>query len=306
MLEGDEATERLEDEQRGSTSRRELSSAPHFDEVSPEVGVLDEQAFDSALDDDADGALTLLGALVGATDERLAEQARRLAARVVLDLTRAGAPRTTGVGRMQRRPADRAEGDLDLDASLEALQLSRASGTVPQLEELYVSEWGRPSTALCLVIDRSGSMNGARLATAALATAACAWRVGVDHSVVAFSKDVIVVKSQDLMRPAEAVAGDVLRLRGHGTTDLALALRTAQRQLERSSAQRRVTILLSDCRPTTGEDPAVAAGRLDELCIVAPTDDADDAIALAALCGARFAPLNGPSDIPAAFARLLD
>jgi Mg-chelatase subunit ChlD len=270
------------------------------------VGVLDEQAFDSALAEDADGALALLGALAGATDERLAERARRLAARVVLDLTRAGAPRSSGVGRLHRRPADRAEGDLDLDASLEALQLSRASGTTPQLEELFVSAWGRPSTALCLVIDRSGSMNGTRLATAALATAACAWRVGPDHSVVAFSKDVIVVKSQDVARPVDAVAGDVLRLRGHGTTDLALALRTAQRQLERSSAQRRVVILLSDCRPTTGDDPAIAACRLDELCIVAPADDAEDAAALAALSGARWTALDGPSGIPAAFARLLD
>ena len=306
MLEGDDARERLADEQRGSTSRRELSCAPHFDEVSPEVGVLDEQAFDSALADDADGALTLLGELVGATDERLAEQARRLAARVVLDVSRAGAPRSSGVGRLLRRPADRAEGDLDLDASLEPLQLARATGTAPPLEDLRVSAWGRPATALCLVIDRSGSMNGTRLATAALAAAACAWRVGDDHSVVAFSKDVIVVKSQDITRPAEAVAGDVLRLRGRGPTDLALALRTAHDQLARSSAQRRVTILLSDCRPTTGSDPVPAAARLDELCIVAPFDDADDAAALAAASGARWAPLDGPAGIPAAFARLLD
>ena len=268
--------------------------------------MLDEQAFDSALADDADGALTLLGELVGATDERLADQARRLAARVVLDLTRAGPPRATGVGRVQRRPADRAEGDLDLDASLEPLELARASGTAAPLEDLQVSAWGRPSTALCLVIDRSGSMNGTRLATAALATAACAWRAAADHSVVAFSKDVIVVKSQDAVRPAEAVAGDVLRLRGHGTTDLALALRTASEQLARSRAQRRVTILLSDCRPTTGSDPVAAARRLDELCIIAPADDTEDALALAGAAGARWAPLDGPAGIPAAFARLLD
>jgi len=306
VLEGDEARERLDEEQRGSTSRRDLQGAPHFDEVSPEVGVLDEQAFDSALNDDADGALTLLGDLVGATDQRLAEQARRLAARVVLDLTRAGPPRSTGVGRLQRRPADRAEGDLDLDASLEPLGLARVTGTAPPLEDLRVSAWGRPSTAICLVIDRSGSMNGTRLATAALATAACAWRAAEDHSVVAFSKDVIVIKSQDQVRPAEAVAGDVLRLRGHGTTDLALALRTAHDQLARSRAQRRVTILLSDCRPTTGSDPAVAAGRLEELCIVTPADDVDDAIELARATGARWTPLDGPSSIPAAFAGLLD
>ena len=298
--------ERLDEEQRASTSRRDLERSPHFDEVSPEVGVLDEDAFDSALAEDADGALTLLAALTGATDEKLREAARRLAARVVLDVTRAGPARATGVGRIERRPADRAEGDLDLDASLEPLQLARAGGTVPPLDELRVSTWGRPSTALCLIVDRSGSMNGERLATAALAAAASAWRAGEDYSVVAFSSDAVVVKSQDAPRRVEEVADDVLRLRGHGTTDLALALRTARGQLERSRAQRKVTILLSDCRPTTGDDPHRPALELDELCIIAPDDDADDAAELGRAIGARWVTIAGPSTIPGAFARLLD
>jgi len=274
--------------------------------VSPEVGILDEDAFDSALAEDADGALILLAGLTGATDEKLREAARRLAARVVLDVTKAGPARSTGVGRIERRPADRAEGDLDLDASLEPLQLARAGGTVPPLDELRVSTWGRPSTALCLVVDRSGSMNGVRLATAALAAAASAWRAGEDYSVVAFSSDAVIVKSQDAARRVEEVADDVLRLRGHGTTDLALALRVARGQLERSRAQRKVTILLSDCRPTTGEDPVRAALLLDELCLIAPADDADDAAELSRATGARWVTVAGPSTIPGAFARLLD
>jgi Mg-chelatase subunit ChlD len=306
VLEGDEARERLDEEQRGSTSRRDLERAPHFDEVSPEVGVLDEQAFDSALAEDADGALTLLAALTGATDEKLREAARRLAARVVLEVTRAGPVRSSGVGRLERRPADRADGDLDLDASLEPLQLARAGGTVPALEELRVVTWGRPSTAVCLVVDRSGSMNGVRLATAALAAASAAWRAGADYSVVAFSGDAVVVKSQDATRRAEDVADDVLRLRGHGTTDLALALRTARAQLDRSRAHRKVTILLSDCRPTTGGDPVMAARQLDEVGIIAPDDDSEDAFELSRLTGSRCVTVAGPATIPAAFARLLD
>ena len=169
-----------------------------------------------------------------------------------------------------------------------------------------MSTWGRPSTALCLIVDRSGSMNGERLATAALAAAASAWRAGEDYSVVAFSSDAVVVKSQDTPRRVEEVADDVLRLRGHGTTDLALALRTARGQLERSRAQRKVTILLSDCRPTTGDDPHRPALELDELCIIAPDDDAEDAAELGRATGARWVTIAGPSTIPGAFARLLD
>ena len=51
-----------------------------------------------------------------------------------------------------------------------------------------------------------------------------------------------------------AVVDDLLRLRGQGTTDLAGALTAAARQLDRSRAKRRVTILMSDCRATTGAD----------------------------------------------------
>ena len=34
---------------------------------------------------------------------------------------------------------------------------------------------------------------------------------------------------------------------------------------------------MSDCRATTGADAVPIARRLDELCVIAPTDDADDA-----------------------------
>ena len=269
--------------------------------------MLDEEAFDSALADDADGALTLLGALVGATDQRLAEAARRLAGPHRARPHAVGRAPSPGVGRMEVRPADRADGDLDLDASLEPLQLARAGGTVPPLDELRVSAWGKPSTAFCLVIDRSGSMNGTRLATAALAAAACAWRSRHGSHVVAFADDVVVVKSQDVVR----------RARGGGRRRAAACGGSARpiwpsrcgpppTSCQRSRAQRQVTILLSDCRPTTGSDPLLPAVRLDELVVMAPADDCDDAAAFARSCGARWTPLDGPSAIPDAFARLLD
>ncbi|MEZ5167835.1 MAG: hypothetical protein R2695_15630 [Acidimicrobiales bacterium] len=66
-----------------------------------------------------------------------------------------------------------------------------------------------------------------------------------------------------------------------------------------------MTILLSDCRATAGADPVTVARRLDELCIIAPADDADDAVAFARATGAAFATIAGPTDIPAAFAAVL-
>ncbi len=160
--------------------------------------------------------------------------------------------------------------------------------------------------ALCFVIDRSGSMSGAQLATAAIGAAACAWRAGVDHSVIAFNHEVLVLKAQDEVRAPEAVVDDILRVRGFGPTDLSLALRTARAQLERSRAARRIVVLLSDARPTAGADPAGAAAALDELCILAPADDIADAIELARAGGARWAPVAGPSGLPSALRQVLD
>ena len=53
-----------------------------FDEVSPEVGTLDPDAFDELLEGDPDAALGLLAAMTGATDEGLRALARRLAGRM--------------------------------------------------------------------------------------------------------------------------------------------------------------------------------------------------------------------------------
>ena len=63
--------------------------------------------------------------------------------------------------------------------------------------------------------------------------------------------------------------------------DVGLALRVAAAQLSRSGAGRRLTILLSDCRTTAGGDPTPYVAELDELVIIAPEGDSDDAVALA-------------------------
>jgi Mg-chelatase subunit ChlD len=157
-----------------------------------------------------------------------------------------------------------------------------------------------------LLVDRSGSMHGARLVTACVTAAGCAWRAPSDYGVVAFADDAWVLKSIDAHRTAEVLVQDVLRLRGHGVTDLALGLRAARGQLDRTKAQRKITVLLSDCRSTSGEDPTSAARALDELVIFAPEGDTDDAAELAAGSGARFTGIGGPFDAPAALARLFD
>jgi Mg-chelatase subunit ChlD len=289
---------------RRTTSRRDLGRRERFEDISPEVGVLDEEAFDRALDEDPDEALSLLADMTGATDERLRDLARRLAGRVLVDLARIGPVRRRGIGRMRSVTLRDADGDIDLDASLDAVVLGRARGGIDP-DQLRVQAWQRPSTAVCLLVDRSGSMAGDRLAAAAVAAASVLFRAPLDCSVVAFAEDAVVLKSQDAPRSPDEVVGDLLRLRGFGVTDLGLALRTAARQLERSPAGRRITILMSDCRATTGGDPLPHAGAVPELVVLAPQDDTADAEALAEALGARWAGLGGPTSVPDALSRVL-
>ena len=305
MREGTAADEAVAEASRRTSSRRDLAKHPRFEEVSPEVGRLDEEAFGQLMQDDPDSALALLADLTSATDPHLRELARQLAARIMLDVSRRGRARKRGIGRIETQPFHPEGGDLDLDASLEAIAEARSGGGLPEQDRLRVRGWRKRGTALCLIVDRSGSMGGEPLATAALAAAAVASRSPEDYSVLAFGRDVVVAKAQDAAKTAGEVVTDVLALRGFGTTDLAGALRVAAEQLGRSSAARRIAVLLSDCRPTVPGDVVAAARSLEELCVVAP--DADDAEAreLAARAGARLATVAGPSDIPSALAAVL-
>jgi len=232
-----------------------------------------------------------------ATDVDLAKLARRLAGRLALDLTRTGRASSRGVGKLVRRAAAADGGDIDIDASLEQLASARAEGRPPAMDELVTTAWQRPQTAICLLVDRSGSMNGERLASAALAAAVCSWRAPTDLAVMAFSDRVVAIKELDQTKPAESVVAEVLSLRGHGTTDVELALRAAQLQLSRSRAARKLTVLLSDAEVTTGGDPTIIAKSLDELAILAPEDEPEHARLLAGSCGARIAEVSGPFSV---------
>lgn len=258
--------------------------------------MLDESALDDLVRENPDEALSLLADLAGATDQQLRRLAGDLAARIAVDVARLGATSRRAVGRPVRASAAVAEGELDLDASLEAIQSSRTGGHPFDPAQLVVSSWQRPDTAVCLLVDRSGSMLGDRLATAAVAAAAVVLR-SPSSAVVAFADRPIVLSSPTNPRPPAAVVNDLLTLRGFGVTDVAGALRAAHELLGRTSATRRLTLLLSDARATAGADPAEWATTVDELVVLAPADDAADAEALAGAAAARCVHIGGPSTV---------
>ena len=247
----------------------------------------------------------MLADLIAATDPTLSELARALAGRIFVEVSSRVGPTRRGVGRVASERVREFSGDLDLDRSTDALVSRRATGWL-DIDELRQRVWTKNTHAISLVVDRSGSMGGAPLATAALATAAVAHRRPVDYSILVFGGEVGVAKSQTDDVPLDRLVTSILSLRGFGTTNLAEALRESAKQLERSTAQRRITILLSDCRSTSEDSAEDAARGLDELVVITHVDDCEEARAFAQRVGARCATVGGPSDVPQALLSVLD
>lgn len=306
MAEGDEADDIIDTARRRSISRRDLRRAEQFEQISPDVGELDDEAVTEAMAHDPDEMLALLADLTAATDERLRALAKRLAARLFVDIARTGAPTGRGIGRLASQRYRPDAGDLDVDESLSGIIDARASDSALDPDELRIRTWAEPSTAWCLLVDRSGSMEGRSVATAGLAAAAVAARAQGDYAVLSFGRRVVAIRSIDERRGVDDVIDRVLALRGHGSTDLAAALQAAANQLSRVRSGRSVTVLLSDCRATEPGDVLAAAHLLDDLVIVAPEGDSGEAEQLAVQVGARWTTVAGPAGIVDALATVLN
>jgi magnesium chelatase subunit D len=296
---------------RRTLGRAELAARHEaFGAVSPEVGQLDEEALTELLAADPDAGVTLLADLARATDHELRAAAQRLATRIFFRLGTAGQKPARGTRRLG---AGRAEGDLDLDKTLD-----RWSGFwPPDAGDLVTRSWQAHRRALCLLVDRSGSMSGLAVAIAAVAAASVVLATGeggwggargLRPAIVAFSGDVTVLQAQGTRREPVELVGDLVALRGHGMTDLAAALGVASAQLTGAAVRERVAVLLSDCLPTAGGDPALALTGIDRLHVLCPlpTAEAERAAAdLARKGGGLSQPVRKVTEVAPALTRLL-
>jgi Mg-chelatase subunit ChlD len=137
-------------------------------------------------------------------------------------------------------------------------------------------------------------------------------RPGDELGVVAFWSKAVVLRPLSPDPRVDVVVDRLCDLRGHGTTDLELALRTAAAQLARSRAADRQVLLLSDGVATDSPDPVNAAtalarvpARLQVLALSAEDEAMTSCTALAAAGGGRVAALHRPSQAPAAVRDLL-
>jgi gas vesicle protein GvpN len=296
---------------RRTLSRAELAGRhPAFDDVSPEVGQLDTDSLAAMFGADPDAAAALLADLSQATDTSLRVLARKLAARVFIQLGSAGRQSSRGPRRM--RSVVRGTGDVDLDATLDRL----AGSWPPSADDMVTRSWQAHRRSVCLLVDASGSMSGLALAMAAVATASVLLAADgrLDAGALAFSGSVTMLQQPGTRQPPEQVVGRLLGLRGHGLTDVAGALRAAAAELAAATAAgERSVVLLSDCVSTTGADPADALAGIDRLDVLYPVPSdrepepgsAATAERLARLGGGTCRPVRTLADIPSALTLLL-
>jgi magnesium chelatase subunit D len=272
-LSAPEARSEIDDAARQTLSRERLADEHEsFVTVSPQVGRIDPDALAGVMSRDPDAAVALLADMAVATDPELRADARRLARRLLPPLGRVGTPRRRGTKRMVSR-AGSAEGDVDVERTLE-----KSNGMRPRYASQLVSrQFAAAPRAVCLLVDRSGSMSGHAVAIAAVAAAAIVQAASdrLRCGVIAFAGDAIVLRDPRDEVPSELVVDDLLSLRGHGRTDLARALSAAAGQLEHVPPGGRTAILLSDCLHTKGADPLACAGALDGLHILGTSGKPD-------------------------------
>jgi magnesium chelatase subunit D len=289
---------------RRTMSRAEYASRhPSFPQVSPEPGAIDEEALARLLSADPDGAAMLLADLTRASDAQLRAAARRLAGRVFVQLAAVGRHKSRGVRKLGAgRPDD---GDLDLERTI-----GRMSGTwPPAADEIATRAWHARQRSVVLLVDSSGSMSGLALAMAAIAAAGVVLAADgrLEPAVLAFSESVTVLQRRGVRRSPADVITELMAMRGHGRTDLAAGVRAAGAELAGAAGDREV-ILLSDCLPTAGGDPAAALAGIDRLNVLMPVPTPESiaaGVALAKAGGGFSQPVSSLADLGPALTRAL-
>jgi Mg-chelatase subunit ChlD len=164
--------------------------------------------------------------------------------------------------RPTRRRQDRwpAEGELDLDATLEAPRPFAPEDLVVERPELHEAD-------VVAILDMSLSMTGEKIALTALATVIlhlCVDRV----AVVAFDTRAHRLVSLGESVSAPELVRRVLSVPAQGYTHIEGGLRESLEELRRSRRRERVGVLMSDGIANVGGDPVLVAARFPRLHVV--------------------------------------
>lgn len=237
-------------------------------------------------------------------DDEIHAELQQIAANLALR----GSP-SVGRQRGRRRPAlgryRSGDDEVDLDAALQLLAEQRPISS----EELPVRRPRRPSRSVALLADVSGSMDGAKARIAAAAVGALVSElVDEELTVIAFWKDLAVLRVRDIGMDPMAIVDELLSLEPRGLTNVHGAIELAALELQRSTREHRCIVLLSDCVHNAGPDPRSAAATAPPTHVLLEcSGEHDDWLAerIARAGGGRQRPARVMEDVAPALSWLL-
>ncbi|MCP4807153.1 MAG: VWA domain-containing protein [Proteobacteria bacterium] len=160
-----------------------------------------------------------------------------------------------------------AEGDLDLDATLEQPRRIPTDGRRAPWDEVVVTRREPRDADVVAILDMSLSMTGEKIAL--LAVAAAILQLKLENvSVVAFDTTAHTLVRLRERVPIRELVRRILMVPAQGYTHVAAGLETGLGELRASGRRERVGLLLSDGIANVGDDPVHVAGRFPCLHVV--------------------------------------
>jgi Mg-chelatase subunit ChlD len=197
------------------------------------------------------------------------------------------------------------EGDeIDLDRTLDAT----VETPLPSYDNIFVLDRKKYRKAAVIMMDASGSMQGENLSMAAIAVTSLAMNLDArdEYGVVLFSEKVKVFKRVDQAIHLDQVINEVMNILPEGRTNIALGLSTGLGEIQRSTIDSKIGILLTDGQQNVGQDPIKLAGKFPKLHVInLPGGKSDFSKKIAEFGRGNFIPLKNMFDVPKAIVQCL-
>jgi uncharacterized protein with von Willebrand factor type A (vWA) domain len=135
--------------------------------------------------------------------------------------------------------------------------------------DLVMVDKRQKKRAVVLIIDVSNSMQMYKILIAVLAVGVLALHLRGEHyAILAFNKDVKIIKEMEEEQPIEALLEKMLDLKPEGATDIRKGLEKGSEQLMKNMAQEKIAIIATDGWATMGGDPIHIAGKMERLHVI--------------------------------------
>lgn len=212
--------------------------------------------------------LDMYSFIKGKVDDKLRESAKRYASRLIIKIAKEVANMGVKSGNLQAVDDYLFSDEIEIDLTLERI-VERPTESIED-NLVVLARMPEEREACVVVLDHSSSMQGFKVAIAALTAATIALHYKENYAVVAFNTRAFLLKRINKIFSPSRVAEDVLSLQARGLTNIREALELAFEEIR--SYDKKIGILLTDGNWTYGGNPREVARRFDRLHVIGIED----------------------------------